>query len=153
MFWNFLPIKPHWYPIIAPTIRLLPVKIRRHFFCKTIYSFPKNGTQRIQRTNHYILLTNNSIKICIKTSFETDLLGGGGEQFQPDKYLTDRNKWISMSFIFSATLSFQADNSATEYLINNFYYKIRRLNNGDLHAFGRGEGSCELMTPLPKSHK
>ena len=50
-----------------------------------------NGTQRIQKTNHYILLTNISIKRCIKTSLETYLLRGG-EEFQPDKYLTDRNK-------------------------------------------------------------
>ena len=38
----------------------------------------KKGTQRTQKTNHYILLTNISIKRCIKTSFETDLLREGG---------------------------------------------------------------------------
>ena len=58
------------------------------FFCKTIYSFHKTGHKTIQKTNHYILLTNVSIKRCIKTSFETDLVRG--EEFQPDKYLTDR---------------------------------------------------------------
>ena len=33
---------------------------------KYFYSFHKNGTQRIQKTNHYILLTNVSIKKCIR---------------------------------------------------------------------------------------
>ena len=59
------------------------------FFCKTIYSFHKTGHKTIQKTNHYILLTNVFIKSCIKTSFETWFIRGGKE-FQPDKYLTDR---------------------------------------------------------------
>ena len=41
------------------------------FFCKTIYSFHKMGHKMIKKTNHYILLTNVSIKRCIKTLFET----------------------------------------------------------------------------------
>ena len=48
------------------------------------------GHKTIQKTNHYILLTNVSIKRCIKTSFETGFIRGG-EEFQPDKYLTDSN--------------------------------------------------------------
>ena len=59
------------------------------FFCKTIYSFHKTGHKTIQKTNHYILLTNVIIKRCVKTSFETGFIRGG-EEFQPDKYLTDR---------------------------------------------------------------
>ena len=32
---------------------------------------------------------------------------GGGEEFQPDKYLTDRIKWISMLFIFQLCCVFK----------------------------------------------
>ena len=46
------------------------------FFCKSIYSFHKTGHKTIQKTNHYILLTNVSIKRCIKTSFETGFQNG-----------------------------------------------------------------------------
>ena len=46
-------------------------------FCKTIYSFHKTGHKTIQKTNHYILLTNVSIKRCIKTSFDTLFFRGG----------------------------------------------------------------------------
>ena len=35
------------------------------------------GHKTKRKTNHYILLTNVSIKICIKTSFETDFIRGG----------------------------------------------------------------------------
>ena len=59
------------------------------FFCKTIYSFHK-GAQKIQQTNHYILLANVSIKRCIRLSSEPGS-SGGGEEFQPDKYLTGIN--------------------------------------------------------------
>ena len=52
---------------------------RFSFFCKTIYSFHKMGHKKIQKTNHYILLTNVSIKRCIKTSFETWFIRGGGK--------------------------------------------------------------------------
>ena len=31
----------------------------------------------------------------------------GGKEFQPDKYLTDRIKWISMSFIFQLRCVFK----------------------------------------------
>ena len=41
------------------------------FFCKTIYSFRKTGHKIVQQTNHNILLTNVSIKRCIKTSVKT----------------------------------------------------------------------------------
>ena len=40
----------------------------------------KNGTQRIQKTNHYILLTNISIKRCIKPRLKL-IYSGGGEEF------------------------------------------------------------------------
>ena len=36
------------------------------FFAKQFISIHINGTQKIQKTNHYILLTNVSIKRCIK---------------------------------------------------------------------------------------
>ena len=49
-----------------------------------------NGTQKSTTTNHYILFTNVSIKICIRPGSEPGS-SGGGEEFQPDKYLTDRN--------------------------------------------------------------
>ena len=66
------------------------------FFCKTIYSFPKNGTQRKQKTNHYILLTNISIKRCIKTSFETNFLRGGGKSSNQTSTLqTESNPYPS----------------------------------------------------------
>ena len=35
------------------------------------------GHKTIRKTNHYILLTNVSIKRCIKTSFETGFIRGG----------------------------------------------------------------------------
>ena len=47
------------------------------FFAKQFISIHINGTQKIQKTNHYILLTNVSIKRCIRTSFETDFIRGG----------------------------------------------------------------------------
>ena len=40
---------------------------------------------------------------------------GGGKEFQPDKYLTDRIKCISKSFVFPVRLCFQTSNSATSY--------------------------------------
>ena len=43
----------------------------------------------MQKTNHYILLTNISIKRCIKTSFETDLLGGGKSSNQTSTLQTE----------------------------------------------------------------
>ena len=46
------------------------------FFCKTIYSF-KKGNKNTQ-TNHYTLLTNASIKRCIKPGSEPCSSGGGG---------------------------------------------------------------------------
>ena len=58
------------------------------FFAKQFIHFIKRDTKTVQKTNHYILLTNVSIKRCIKTSFETGFIRGG-EEFQPDKYLTD----------------------------------------------------------------
>ena len=44
------------------------------FFCKTIYSF-KKGNKNTQ-TNHYTLLTNASIKRCIKPGSEPCSSGG-----------------------------------------------------------------------------
>ena len=66
-----------------------------------------NGTQRIQKTNHYILLTNISIKRCIKTSFETDLLGGGGKSSNQTSTLqTETSEYLCRSFLLY--YSFQA---------------------------------------------
>ena len=42
------------------------------FFCKTIYSFHKTGHKTIQKTNHYILLTNR--KSC--KLFRRNAVGG-----------------------------------------------------------------------------
>ena len=50
------------------------------------------GYKRVQQTNHYILLTNVSIKRCIRPGYEPS--SSGGEEFQPDKYLTDRNAYF-----------------------------------------------------------
>ena len=44
------------------------------------------GHKTTQKTNHYILLTNVSIKRCIRPSLKP-IFSGGGEEFQPDKYL------------------------------------------------------------------
>ena len=56
---------------------------KMYFFAKQFIHFI-NGTQKIQKTNHYILLTNVS-----RPGSEPGSSGGG--VFQPDKYLTDRN--------------------------------------------------------------
>ena len=56
-------------------------------FCKTIYSVSKNGIQKYEKTNHYIFLTNVSIKRLLK--LVQMYFFGGVEEFQPDKYLTD----------------------------------------------------------------
>ena len=99
------------------------------FFAKQFIHF-KNGTQRIQKTNHYILLTNISIKRCTETSFETDQLRGGRV---PTRQVPYRQKqvdiYVNHSFV---TLGFQAYSSATEFIrqqvsyfhliIENFYY-------------------------------
>ena len=61
-----------------------------YIFCKTICSFRNKGTQKVQKTNHYILLTNVIIKRCIRPGSQP-CSSGGGEEFQPDKYLTDNN--------------------------------------------------------------
>ena len=62
----------------------------------------KNGTQRIQKSNHYILLTNISIKRCIKTSFETDLIRGGGKSSNQTSTLQSKsNPYPSHIFILS----------------------------------------------------
>ena len=72
----------------------------------------KNGTQRIQKTNHYILLTNISIKRCTETSFETDQLRGGRV---PTRQVPYRQKQVDIYVIHSfVTLDFQAYSSATE---------------------------------------
>ena len=55
------------------------------------HSFQINGTQKITKTTHYILWTNVSIKRCIRPGSESG--SSGGEEFQPDKYLTDNNLW------------------------------------------------------------
>ena len=62
------------------------------FFLQNNLLIPKNGTQRTHKTNHYILLTNISIKRCIRPRLKP-IYSGGGEEFQPDKYLTDSNKF------------------------------------------------------------
>ena len=90
--------------IFAPTLKGL-ASLLYWFFCKTIYSFHKNGTKKYRKTNHYILLTNVSIKRCIRPILKP--ISSGGEEFQPDKYLTDRIKWISMSFIFQLCCVFR----------------------------------------------
>ena len=59
------------------------------FFAKQ-FIHSKNGTQKDTKTNHYILLTNVSIKRCIIPGSEP-CSSGGGEEFQPDNYLTDKN--------------------------------------------------------------
>ena len=46
------------------------------FFCKTIYSFQKRDT-KITQTNDHILLTNVSIKRCIRPGSEPTSSGGG----------------------------------------------------------------------------
>ena len=69
------------------------------FFLQNNLFISKNGTQRIQKTNHYILLTNISIKRCIKTSFETDLLGGGGKSSNQTSTLpTETSEYLCRSF-------------------------------------------------------
>ena len=58
------------------------------------------GHKTIQKTNHCILLTNVGIKRCIKTSFKTYFIRGG-EEFQPDKYLTDSSVFYpSQTYLF-----------------------------------------------------
>ena len=56
--------------------QLMKLMFWASFFCKTINSFHKTGHKTIQKTNHYILLTNVSIKRCTKTSFETGFIRG-----------------------------------------------------------------------------
>ena len=86
---------------------------KKNFFCKTIYSFHKNGTQRIQETNHYILLTNVSIKRCIRPRLKP--ISSGGERV-PTRQVPYRQNQVNIHVVhFSAMLCFQADNSATEY--------------------------------------
>ena len=46
------------------------------FLAKQFIHFIKTGHKTIQKANHYILLTNFSIKRCIKTSFETQFFRG-----------------------------------------------------------------------------
>ena len=52
-------------------------KHAHYFFAKQFIHFIKRDTKSIQKTNHYILLTNVGIKRCIKTSFETGFIKGG----------------------------------------------------------------------------
>ena len=78
----------------------VPVRARlKLFFCKTIYSFHKTGHKTIQKTNHYILLTNVSIKRCIKTSFETYLIRGGKSSSQTSTLQTESSVYPSRSFL------------------------------------------------------
>ena len=56
----------------------------RFFAQNNLFNFKKRDTKNT-KTNHYILLTNVSIKRCIKPVSNLVLLGG---EFQPDKYLT-----------------------------------------------------------------
>ena len=73
---------------------------QRWFFCKSIYSRFRNGTQKDTKTDHYTLLTNVSITRCIIRGSNYVLWGGGGE-FQPDKYLTDTNSYYpSHEYLF-----------------------------------------------------
>ena len=62
---------------------------RWHIFLQNnLLKFTKRDTKSTL-TNHYILLTNVSIERCIKQNSNVILFFGGGEEFQPDKYLTD----------------------------------------------------------------
>ena len=59
------------------------VKLAERFFLQNnLFKFKKPNTKST-KTNHYILLTNVSI------------IHLGGEEFQPDKYLTDFNQCYS----------------------------------------------------------
>ena len=62
----------------------------KEFFLQNNLFISKMGQKMIQKTNHSILLTNVSIKRCFKPCSEP-CSSGGGEEFQPDKYLTDNN--------------------------------------------------------------
>ena len=61
------------------------------FFAKQFIQNKKRD-MKITNTNHYILLTNVCIERCIIPS-SNHVLRGGGEEFQPDKYLTDTSKY------------------------------------------------------------
>ena len=65
----------------------------RFFAQNNLFNFKKRDTKNT-KTNHYILLTNDSIKRCILLSTDR-VLRGGGEEFRPDKYLTDTDKYYS----------------------------------------------------------
>ena len=73
--------------------------LKQVFFCKTIYSFHKTGQNRYRKTNHYILLTNVSIKRCIKTSFETGFIKGGKSSNQTSTLQTESNVYPSCIFL------------------------------------------------------
>ena len=70
--------KYFWYILLL----FLTVAI---LFPKQFIKSQKRDTKNT-KTDHYILLTNVSIKRCIKPSSNM-----GGEEFQADKYLTDFN--------------------------------------------------------------
>ena len=59
---------------------------KKRFFCKTIYSFQTNGTQKFTKRNHFILLTNVSIKRCIRPSSKPGSSGG--------KELIDKKRYL-----------------------------------------------------------
>ena len=106
---KFIQIQANYIDFFSKTGTLhpyMPGQDFSYFFCKTIYSFHKTRHKTVQKINHNILLTNVSIKRCIKTSFGTWFIRG--EEFQPDKYLTDRNNSISKSFILTQMLVTQS---------------------------------------------
>ena len=71
----------------------------RPFFAKQFINFIKRDTKTIQKTNHYILLTNVSIKRCIKTSFETGFIRGGKSSNQTSTLQTESNPYPSLLVI------------------------------------------------------
>ena len=68
------------------------------FFLQNNLLISKNGTQRTHKTNHYILLTNISIKRCIKPHLKPIYLGGGRVPTRQVPYR--QQQVLSMSHMF-----------------------------------------------------
>ena len=72
----FLPIKGlKLHSKAMPQFTVQSAKGKATFLQNNLFKL-KNGTQKITKTNHYIIPSSNHVL-------------QGGKEFQPDKYLTD----------------------------------------------------------------
>ena len=68
------------------------------FLQNNLFNFKKRDTKNT-KTNHYILLTNDSIKRCILPSTDRVLRGGGGKSSDQTSTLQTRTSIIQVMIV------------------------------------------------------